>query len=170
MNNANQDPPEPKTQTKEKEAAVTKVLKDVEPLTKIDGVPTSKQFFEQMEKAGYKPEALEATIDRSPLGHDVPSKMFGVKVKQGCVVGEIRQGTVSGSLFEPNKSDHTCLYGAVDRPKGVKPPKGEKRSDKDSDNGVGFLPGDDLHKRKEGGSQMPGEGSQNDESESLSGN
>lgn len=143
-------PGPPKKQTKEKEAVVTKVLKDVEPLTEIDGVPTSKQFFEHMLEAGYKPEALEATIDRSPLGHDVPSKMFGIKVKEGCVIGEVRQGSVSGSLVEPNASNKSCLYGNVDRPEEVEAPKGEERTDEDDDNGVGHLPGDDMHERKDG--------------------
>lgn len=138
----------PQQQTKEKEALVTKVLKDVKPLTEIDGVPSSQQFFEHMLEAGYKPENLEATIDRSPLDHDVPSKMFGVKIKEGCVIGEVRQGSVSGSLVEPNASTKSCLYGDVDRPEGVEPPKGDERSDKDEDNGVGHLPGDDLHERK----------------------
>lgn len=155
----------PQKQTKEKEAVVTKVLKDVEPLTKVDGVPSSKQFFERMLEAGYKPENLEATIDRSPLDHDVPSKMFGVKIKEGCVIGEVRQGSVSGSLVEPNASNKSCLYGTVDRPEGVKPPKGEKRSDSDKDNGVGHLPGDDLHERKDDGASA-GSGQDTPEEES----
>ena len=155
-------PGPPKKQTKEKEAVVTKVLKDVQPLTEIDGVPTSKQFFEQMLDTGYKPEDLEATIDRSPLDHDVPSKMFGIKVKEGCVIGEVRQGSVSGSLVEPNESNKSCLYGNVDRPEGVEAPKGEERADADKDNGVGHLPGDDMHERKDGESS---EGSNDNASE-----
>lgn len=152
------DAPPPQTVEKERPAVVTEVLKDVEPLTKVDGVPTSKQFFDQMEQAGYKPEDLEATIDASPLGHDVPSKMFGVKVKEGCVIGEIRQGKVSGSLYPPSDSTSACLLGHVDRPEGVKAPTGEKRQDGDADNGVGFLPGDDLHERKDGQPDSSGGG------------
>lgn len=153
------DKPAPQIQEKERPAVVTEVLKDVEPLSKIDGVPTSKQFFDQMEKAGYDPEDLEATIDASPLGNDVPSKMFGVRVKEGCVIGEVRQGTVSGSLYPPTDSTDSCLFGTVDRPEGVKAPTGEKRSEDDDDNGVGFLPGDDLHERKDGKSSGSSDGS-----------
>lgn len=153
----------PQKQTKEKEALVTKVLKDVKPLTEIDGVPSSEQFFEHMLEAGYKPKDLEATIDRSPLDHDVPSKMFGVKIKEGCVIGEVRQGSVSGSLVEPNESTKSCLYGDVDRPKGIEPPEGDERSDNDKDNGVGHLPGDDLHERKADNSSEDSDTSEEEE-------
>ena len=89
--------------------------------------------------------------------------MFGVKIKEGCVIGEVRQGSVSGSLVEPNESTKSCLYGDVDRPKGIEPPEGDERSDNDKDNGVGHLPGDDLHERKADNSSEDSDTSEEEE-------
>lgn len=143
----------PDTQTKQRPAAVDKVTAALKPLADKGTKPSSKDFFDTMTKAGYKAKALEATLDTSPLDHDVPSKVFGVRVKGGCVVGEIRDGKVSADLMPPVKSDGSCLLGDVDRPKGVAAPKGEKRKKGDRDNGKGHLPGDDLN--APGGSSSP---------------
>lgn len=132
-------------------AEVEKVLKAIEPLTKKDGVPTSPETFDALEAGGYKSENIAATLDKSPLGHDVPSKVFAVKTKKGCIIGEIRDGGATAALYPKLKSNADCLMGDVDRPKGVKAPAGEKRSDSDDDNGAGHLPGEDMHKRKDEG-------------------
>lgn len=138
-------PPVNSTETKQVPAAVDKVKSALKELADKGTLPSSQQFFDTMVKAGYPAKSLEATIDKSPLDHDVPSKMFGVKVKEGCVVGEIRDGAVSANLVPPLSSDGSCLMGDVERPKGVATPKGEQRKEGDKDNGVGHLPGDDLN-------------------------
>lgn len=149
----------PKTEEKEVPAAVDKVAAALKPLIDAGTMPDSKQFFAAMTKAGYAKKNLETTIDSSPLKHDVPAKMFGVKVKEGCVVGEIRDGKVTAELMPPMKSDGTCLMGKVERPKGVKAPTGEQRRSGDTDNGAGHLPGDDLNNPKSTQSPSSGSGS-----------
>ena len=130
-------------------AEVEKVLKVIEPLTQKDGIPTSEETLAVLQDGGYKPENIAATLDESPLGHDVPSKVFAVKVKKGCVIGEIRNGGATAALYPPLKSNKDCLLGEVVRPKGVKMPAGEKREEGSDDNGAGHLPGEDMHKRKD---------------------
>lgn len=80
--------PTPKKSQEKPAAEVDKVLKAVEPLTgDEEKIPSTKEFFDTMIDAGYKPDQLEATLDASPLGNEVPSKVFGVKTKKGCVIG-----------------------------------------------------------------------------------
>ncbi|MBR7503773.1 hypothetical protein KCW65_27195, partial [Mycobacterium tuberculosis] len=87
-----------------------KVLKAVEPLTgDEEKIPSTKEFFDTMIDAGYKPDQLEATLDASPLGNEVPSKVFGVKTKKGCVIGEIRKGKATAELMPPTESTGACL-------------------------------------------------------------
>lgn len=135
--------------TPEKQVAeVDKVMKALEPLTgDEESVPSSKKFFETMMDAGYKDDQLETTLDASPLGNEVPSKMFGVKTDKGCVVGEIRKGKATAELMPPSESTGACLLGKVDRPEGVKPPKGEERSKDGADDGEGHLPGEDINNK-----------------------
>lgn len=138
--------PEPKKTHPTPVAEVDKVLKAVKPITgDKDSVPSTKKFFTTMLDAGYKPEQLEATLDESPLGNDVPSKMFGVKTDKGCVIGEIRAGKATAELMQPTESTGSCLFGEVDRPEGVKAPKGEKRDEDGDSNGAGHLPGEDIN-------------------------
>lgn len=143
---------EPKGEPAGKQTAeVEKVLKVIEPLTHKDGIPTSEETLKALQDGGYKPENIAATLDKSPLDHDVPSKVFAVKVKKGCVIGEIRNGGATAALYPPLKSNDDCLIGEVDRPKGVKMPAGEQREEGSEDNGAGHLPGEDMHKRKDDG-------------------
>jgi uncharacterized membrane protein YgcG len=152
---ADEDQPEPKKTHPSPVAEVDKVLKAVKPITgDKDSVPSTKKFFDTMLDAGYEPEQLEATIDDSPLGNDVPSKMFGVKTDKGCVVGEIRKGKATAELMQPTESTGSCLFGEVERPKGVKAPKGEKRDDDGDSNGAGHLPGEDIN-GKDGPTESP---------------
>ena len=142
--------PEPKTTHAAPVAEVDKVLKALKPITgDKDSVPSTKKFFTTMLDAGYEPDQLEATLDASPLGNEVPSKMFGVKTDKGCVVGEIRSGKATAELVEPTESTGSCLFGEVDRPKGVKAPKGEKRDEDGDSNGKGHLPGEDINGKDE---------------------
>ncbi|PCC49842.1 DUF6993 domain-containing protein [Brevibacterium aurantiacum] len=127
-------------------AEVDKVVSALKPLTgNEDTVPSTKKFFTTMIDAGYDPEQLEATIDDSPLGNDVPSKMFGVKTDKGCVIGEIRKGTATAELMPPTESTGACLFGEVERPKGVKAPTGDKREKDGDSNGAGHMPGEDIN-------------------------
>ncbi|MFE2656630.1 MULTISPECIES: DUF6993 domain-containing protein [unclassified Brevibacterium] len=137
--------PAPATTSAKPEAEVDKVIKAVEPLTgDSESVPSTKKFFDTMIDAGYKPEQLEATLDESPLGNEVPSKVFGVKTEKGCVVGEIRAGKATAELMPPSESTGACLLGKVDRPEGVEAPKGEMRDEDGDDNGAGHLPGENI--------------------------
>ena len=152
---ADDSQPEPKKTHSTPVAEVDKVLKAVKPITgDKDSVPSTKKFFTTMIDAGYDAEQLEATIDQSPLGNDVPSKMFGVKTDKGCVVGEIRSGKATAELVEPTESTGSCLFGEVDRPKGVKAPKGEKRDEDGDSNGKGHLPGESIN-GEDGPSESP---------------
>ncbi|UVI37663.1 DUF6993 domain-containing protein [Brevibacterium spongiae] len=138
--------PEPKKTQATPVAEVDKVLKALKPITgDKESVPSSKKFFTTMLDAGYDKDQLEATLDASPLGNEVPSKMFGVKTDKGCVIGEIRSGKATAELVQPTESTGSCLFGEVDRPKGVKAPKGEKRDDDGDSNGKGHLPGEDIN-------------------------
>jgi hypothetical protein len=138
--------PEPKKTQATPVAEVDKVLKALKPITgDKDSVPSTKKFFSTMLDAGYDPEQLEATIDESPLGNDVPSKMFGVRTDEGCVIGEIRSGKATAELMQPTESTGSCLFGEVERPKGVEAPKGEKRDEDGDSNGAGHLPGENIN-------------------------
>ncbi|WP_309131602.1 DUF6993 domain-containing protein [Brevibacterium sp.] len=149
--------PEPTQPEQTQEAEVDKVLEAVKPLTgDKDSTVSTKKFFDTMIDAGYDPKQLEATIDESPLGNDVPSKMFGVKTDRGCVVGEIRGGKATAELMKPTESTGACLFGDVDRPEGVKAPTGEKRTKDGDDNGEGHLPGEDIHGETESPSATDG--------------
>ncbi|WP_350271249.1 hypothetical protein AAFP32_07280 [Brevibacterium sp. CBA3109] len=136
-------------------AEVDKVVTALEPLTgDEDKVPSTKKFFKTMIDAGYDEDQLEATIDDSPLGNDVPSKMFGVKTDKGCVIGEIRKGKATAELMPPTESTGSCLLGEVERPKGVEAPEGDKREKDGDSNGAGHMPGEDIN-GKDGASQSP---------------
>lgn len=138
--------PEASTSATPEPGIVDEVVADLEPLTgDPESIPTSEEFFDTMLDAGYEPEALEVTIDSSPLGNEVPSKMFGVKTDEGCVVGEIRGGFAKASLMRPSESTDACLFGEVERPEGVDAPEGEARGDEDADNGEGHIPGEDIN-------------------------
>ena len=138
--------PEPKKTQATPVAEVDKVLKALKPITgDKDSVPSTKKFFSTMLDAGYDPEQLEATIDESPLGNDVPSKMFGVRTDEGCVIGEIRSGKATAELMQPTESTGSCLFGEVERPKGVEAPKGEKRDEDGDSNGACHLPGENIN-------------------------
>src|SRR5699024_10228423 len=143
----NEEPaPEPKKTQATQVAEGDKVLKALKPITgEKDSVPSTKKFFSTMLDAGYDPEQLEATIDESPLGNDVPSKMFGVRTDEGCVIGEIRSGKATAELMQPIESTGSCLFGEVERPKGVEAPKGEKRDEDGDSNGAGHLPGENSN-------------------------
>lgn len=157
--------------TPEKPAAeVDKVVTALEPLTgDEDKVPSTKKFFTTMIDAGYDADQLEATIDDSPLGNDVPSKMFGVKTDKGCVIGEIRKGKATAELMPPTESTGSCLFGEVERPKGVKAPEGDKREKDGDSNGAGHMPGEDIN-GKDGPSESPSpdEGSEGTASQGTS--
>ncbi|WGW10463.1 hypothetical protein LWF01_09895 [Saxibacter everestensis] len=105
----------------------------LEKLAGKSSLPTSKQLFDALQDAGFKDDQLEASIDKSPLGHDVPSKMFGIRVSDGCVIGEVREGKVSAELAQPIESLDSCLIGEVDLPKGVERKSGEPKSDDEKD-------------------------------------
>lgn len=136
-------------------AEVDKVVAALEPLTgDEDKVPSTKKFFNTMIDAGYDAKQLEATIDDSPLGNDVPSKMFGVKTEKGCVIGEIRKGKATAELMPPTESTGSCLFGEVERPKGVKAPGGDKREKDGDSNGAGHMPGEDIN-GKDGAAESP---------------
>ncbi|WP_240372141.1 DUF6993 domain-containing protein [Brevibacterium zhoupengii] len=151
-------------------AEVDKVVAALKPLTgNEDKVPSTKKFFTTMIDAGYDPEQLEATIDDSPLGNDVPSKMFGVKTDKGCVIGEIRKGKATAELMPPTDSTGACLLGEVERPKGVKAPTGDKREKDGDSNGAGHMPGEDIN-GKDGPTESPSpdEGSDDTSSQDTS--
>ncbi|MDN5656093.1 hypothetical protein [Brevibacterium sandarakinum] len=136
-------------------AEVDKVVSALEPLTgDEDTVPSTKKFFTTMIDAGYDADQLEATIDDSPLGNDVPAKMFGVKTDKGCVIGEIRKGKATAELMPPSESTGSCLLGEVERPKGVKAPEGDKREEDGDSNGAGHMPGEDIN-GKDGPTESP---------------
>ena len=136
-------------------AEVDKVVKALEPLTgEEDKVPSTKKFFTTMIDAGYDKDQLEATLDASPLGNEVPSKMFGVKTDKGCVIGEIRKGKAAAELMPPTESTGSCLFGDVERPKGVKAPEGDKRKKDGDSNGAGHMPGEDIN-GKDGETESP---------------
>lgn len=147
--------PAPVRTPTEPPAEVDKVVSALEPLTgDEDKVPSTKKFFHTMLDAGYDANQLEATIDESPLGNDVPSKMFGVKTDKGCVIGEIRKGKATAELMPPTESTGSCLLGEVERPKGVKAPDGDKREKDGDSNGAGHMPGEDIN-GKDAPSQTP---------------
>lgn len=138
--------PAPAESTAPPVAEVDKVLEVLAPLTgDSETVPTTQQFFDTMIGAGYQPDQLEATLDASPLGNEVPSKMFGVKTENGCVVGEIRSGKATAELMPPSESTGACLFGDVDRPEGVAAPEGELRDSDGASNGAGHLPGENIN-------------------------
>lgn len=137
---------EPTVVETEEPAVVDEVLAAAEPLVG-DGssLPTSQDVFDVLMEAGYSADQIETTIDESPLGNEVPAKVFSVHVEEGCVVAEIREGRSRGRLMPPSESTGTCLLGYVERPEGAPTPSGEAREEGDSDNGTGHLPGDDIN-------------------------
>lgn len=166
---ADDSQPQPKQTHAKPVAEVDKVLAALKPLTgDKESVPSTKKFFTTMLDAGYEPEQLEATIDESPLGNEVPSKMFGVKTDKGCVVGEIRKGKATADLVQPTESTGSCLFGEVERPEGVTAPKGEKRDEDGDSNGAGHLPGEDIN-GEDGETESPPPSGDDSESASTGG-
>lgn len=144
----------------EEPAVVDEVIAALEPLTGDEAaLPNSQELFDTLIEAGYDPEDIETTLDESPLGNEVPAKMFGVRVEDGCVVGEIRGGDATARLMPPSESVDTCLYGAVERPEGVDAPSGEERGEDESDNGAGHIPGEDINTPRDEATESPGEDS-----------
>lgn len=131
----------------EEAAVVDEVVAALEPVLHQDDAPfpDSARLFEVLTDAGYPAEDLEASLDESPLGHEVPSKMFGVKTDRGCVVGEVRDGEATAELVPESESNGSCLLGEVDRPEGVEAPTGEERAEGADDNGKGHLPHEDIN-------------------------
>ncbi|WP_349828959.1 DUF6993 domain-containing protein [Brevibacterium litoralis] len=134
-----------RTVSVEEAAVVDEVVAALEPVTGGDGHPSSEKLFSTLQDAGYDPEDLEASSDASPLGNEVPSKMFGVRTEFGCVVGEIREGSARAELLPESDSNGACLFGEVDRPDGVEAPAGEDRSADGEDNGEGHMPEEDIN-------------------------
>nr|WP_272902315.1 hypothetical protein [Brevibacterium daeguense] len=139
-------PVEPSRAPAEEPAVVDEVLSALEPLTQQESLPTTDELFTTLIDAGYEAAALETTIDESPLGNEVPAKMFGVRVEEGCVVGEIRAGDATAELMPPGESTGSCLMGRVERPEGAPEPSGESRDEDGSDNGAGHIPGEDINR------------------------
>src|SRR5699024_5616698 len=138
--------PEPKKTQATQVAEVDKVLTALTPITgDKDSVPSRTKSASTRRAAGHGSEQREATIDGSPPGNDVPSKMFGVRTDEGCVIGEIRSGKATAELMQPTESTGSCLFGEVERPKGVEAPKGEKRDEDGDSNGAGHLPGENIN-------------------------
>lgn len=146
----NPTPAEPTRSTVEEEAAVAdEVVAALEPLTGEDaGIPDTEELFDTLIEAGYDEEDLETTRDSSPLGNEVPAKMFAVRVDEGCVIGEIRGGEATAELMAPTESTGSCLMGDVIRPEGVDAPSGEERDDDGDDNGAGHIPGEDINRSR----------------------
>ena len=171
------EPSEPTVVESEEPAVVDEVAALMEPLLgDEESLPSSEDVFEALLDAGYSEDQIEATQDSTPLDTGVSSKMFGVLVDEGCVVGEIREGEVMARLMPPSESTCTCLFGAVDRPEGAPEPSGEPRSDDDDDNGAGHIPGEDFSRQDEGddesgdsGSGDTGSGAEGDGGDSGSG-
>ncbi|GAA4390329.1 hypothetical protein AB0I45_09260 [Brevibacterium sp. NPDC049920] len=156
-----QQPVEPgPAQPTEEPAVVDEVITALEPLTgDEEPLPNSQELFDTLIEAGYDAEDIETTLDESPLGNEVPAKMFGVRVEDGCVVGEIRGGAATARLMPPSESVDTCLFGAVERPEGVDAPSGEERGEDDSDNGAGHIPGEEINRPREEATESPTEDS-----------
>lgn len=147
-------------QPTEEPAVVDEVITALEPLTgDEEPLPNSQELFDTLIEAGYDAEDIETTLDESPLGNEVPAKMFGVRVEDGCVVGEIRGGAATARLMPPSESVDTCLFGAVERPEGVDAPSGEERGEDDSDNGAGHIPGEEINRPREEATESPTEDS-----------
>lgn len=124
---------------------VDTVIEALQPLASEDSLPDSASLFEALEGAGYDPETLEATADESPLGNEVPAKVFGVRLEESCVIGEIRGADVSARIERQTESTGTCLLGEVDRPEGVDAPEGDPVEDGADDNGEGHMPDEDIN-------------------------
>lgn len=149
---------------------VDKAIESLQSLAGEEGLPKSKRLFDTLVDAGYKAEALEATMDASPLGNEVPAKIFGIKLKEGCVVGEIRDKKVTARLQREVVSTGTCLLGDIDRPEGVDAPKGEAYEEDAKDNGEGHRPDEDINAPMPGESGAPGDSGNGGSGDGDSGN
>lgn len=78
--------------------------------------PTPGQLFSTMTAAGFDADRLEATEAKSPLDNEVPSLMYGIRLKKQCLVGEIREGVATVKPAEPIEDGTRCLVGDVVTP------------------------------------------------------
>lgn len=139
---------------------VDNVIEALEPLASEDALPDSASVFEALEGAGYEADALETTEDASPLGNEVPAKVFGVRLEESCVIGEIRGADVTARIERQVESTGTCLLGEVIRPDGVDAPEGDPVEEGADDNGEGHMPDEDIN-------DIPGESPAPDGGESA---
>lgn len=106
-------PTTPSTRLERRMGTVQKTLND---LAAEHPTPTPDQLFSALTAAGFDAGRLEATQAQSPLDNEVPSLMFGIKLKKRCLVGEVREGVATVKSAEPIEDGTRCLVGDVVTP------------------------------------------------------
>ena len=76
--------------------------------------PTTAQIRETLSAAGFAPAAVEVSASRTPTGLAADAVEVGVLGDSGCVMAQLRAGTVATSVL-PVLPNGRCFLGSVQR-------------------------------------------------------
>ncbi len=74
------------------------------------GNPGGREIIDNLVAAGFDKSAMEVTADRTPLGRDVDSVQFSVRIGEDCLLGQAGAGGYTGAVV-PVLQTGSCLIG-----------------------------------------------------------
>lgn len=95
--------------TSDTKARVEGVLNSV---TAADRKPGTEQLRSALVDAGFPSDSVEVTASRTPTGLDADAVEVAVSAGQNCIVGQLRDGSVTSAVLPP-LADGRCLVGAA---------------------------------------------------------
>jgi len=74
------------------------------------GNPGGRAVIDNLVSAGFDKSAMEVTVDRTPLGSNVDSVQFSVRLGDECLIGQAGAGGYT-STVAPTLHTGSCLIG-----------------------------------------------------------
>jgi hypothetical protein len=74
------------------------------------GNPGGRAIIDNLVAAGFAKEAMEVTADRTPLGSDVDSLQFSVRIGEECLIGQAGAAGYAATVA-PALATGSCLVG-----------------------------------------------------------
>lgn len=75
-----------------------------------NGNPGGRAIIDNLVGAGFDKAAMEVTADRTPLGSNVDSLQFSVRIGDGCLIGQAGAGGYTATVA-PALHTGNCLIG-----------------------------------------------------------
>jgi len=75
-----------------------------------NGNPGGRPVIDNLVAAGFDKSAMEVTADRTPLGRDVDSLQFSVRIGDECLIGQAGAGGYT-AIVAPSLRTGGCLIG-----------------------------------------------------------